>query len=291
MSLLRRSAATLLLPAVLAGCAATLDNAAPARRQVALLNQRGVELHRNGDPAAAARLFEQAVRAAQAIEHEDGIAQGLLNLARARLQQDMPDAADAALDRLLAPSALAFPAARRAEALLHKTNLALQRRDLDAAARWHGQALAACACACAQGPALLNLGARIALERDDPEAALRDARAALARHRSDGNLVEAANALRLAGAAQLARHGRDGRAAALPELAEALELDKRLALSDKIVQDLVLLGHASDAGARRAWWLRARDVAQAAGKTRLLADIDTLLAAPSAPPEPPRNPE
>lgn len=272
--------APLALAALLAACG-TAPPTPPARQQAVSLNLRGVELHRQGDHAGAARLFNDAANRAQAIEYEDGLAQSLLNLARTLQAQGRPAESEAALVRLLEGAAPDMPPVRRAEAMLQRALLALGRGEHEAALRWHGQAQAACAgsgagASCALGPALQNLGARLALERGDAAVALRQALAALAQHRSAGNRIETANALRLAGAAELAQR-RPAQAA--PLLREALQLDKALAQSDKICHDLILLGHAAAGPERRAYWRRALAVAAAAGLRREQGELEARLAA------------
>ncbi len=267
---------------LLAGCATAPEPAAPARRNADTLNARGVELHRAGELAAAARVFEQAQVQSQAIEYEDGIAQSLLNLARTRQAQGQAGEADAVLAKMLDGVPLSFAPARRAEALAQRTVLALARGDGAGAARWHADALQACGKDCALQATLLNLGARIALERGDALEARRQAEAALPQHRAARNRIETANALRLTGAAALAQSDRQ---AATQALEEALAIDKALAHSDKIFQDLVLLGHAVGRTEQRGYWQRALQVAGAAGMRReqaeLQARLDSLPSSPS----------
>lgn len=276
-----RVAAVVLL-VLLAGCATAPEPAAPARRNADTLNARGAELHRAGDLNGAARLFEQAQVQSQAIEYEDGIAQSLLNLARTRQAQGQAGEADAVLATMLDGVPLAYTPARRAEALAQRTVLALARGDQAAAARWHGEARQACGKDCALQATLLNLGARIALERGDAPDARRQAEAALPQHRAARNRIETANALRLIGAAALAQGDRQ---AATQALQEALAIDKALAHSDKIFQDLVLLGHAAGRPEQRGYWQRALQVAGAAGMRReqaeLQARLDSLPSSPS----------
>ena len=272
-----------LLLMLLAACASTPEPAAPARRHADALNARGVELHKAGELAEAARLFGQAQVQSQAIEYEDGIAQSLLNLARTRQALGQAQEADAVLASLLDGVPLAYSPARRAEALAQRTVLALARGDAAAAARWHADALQACGKDCALQATLLNLGARIALDRGDAREAQRRAEAALARHRAANNRIETANALRLLGAAALAQGDRAGAARALHE---ALAIDKALAHSDKIFQDLALLGHASEPDQRRAFWQRALQVAGAAGMRREQAELQARLDALSSSPSP-----
>lgn len=262
--------------ALLGACAAPAPPRSAPQSRAIELNGQGLARYQSGDYARAQALFEQALTLEQGMENEDGIALNLLNLAQCLQIQGQPEQAERRLDALLDSQGLHFSAARRAEAGLQKALLALRRRDLPGAARWQTEAQRACAGDCAAAGKLGNLGARLALERGEAAAALAAAGAALARNRADGDALETANALRLMASAQLML---GDRAQAAVALAEALALDKRAGHSDKIYQDLLLLGRAaSDPGEQRMYWIRAQNVARAGGTPQALKEVNELLA-------------
>ncbi|WP_342120828.1 tetratricopeptide repeat protein [Pseudoduganella sp. OTU4001] len=265
------SVAGLLLLVVLAGCAAPAP--LPALRQQAVaLNQLGLQHFGAGRYAQAERQFAAALQLERAAEHEEGIAQNLLNLAHCALRQGQPAAAIPWLQELAADSGWQPSAAHRAEAQLLLALLALQRGDAATAAQWHRAARDACG-SCSVAGKLAVFEARLALQNGLAAEALVLARQAQQSVGSD--VVEQANALRLQGSAQL-QLGQ--RAAAQAVLQRALALDKAAALPPKIFQDLVLLGHAHQADAAQQYWHRARRVAHAAGMAAAVAEVDALLA-------------
>ncbi|MES2263943.1 MAG: hypothetical protein V4724_35945 [Pseudomonadota bacterium] len=267
----------LLLVWLLAGCAAPVKQVTAAQAQAIELNRRGVESFEAGELARAQQLFEAALRLERAVENEEGIALNVLNLAQCLQRQGQPEQAARLLDTLLGEATLAYSAPRRTQAMMQQALLALQRKDVAQALLWQQRAGALCGSDCALAGKLLNLAARLALEQGDAARAGRDALAALARNRAAGDEVEVANALRLQGAAELAL-GRPAQARQV--LLEALALDKDSAAGDKIYQDLLLLGHASDdTGQRRRYWQRALAVAQAAGRAQSVKEVEQLLAA------------
>jgi tetratricopeptide (TPR) repeat protein len=211
-------------------------------------------------------MYQEALRMAEAIEDFPAIAVNSLNLAGIRRVLGDFSAAHRALDRLLGAPAH-FEQWAIAEAEGHKALLSLEAGELDAAGEWLTRAESRCAApACRIQTALLNLNARLLLERGAAaEAGVLAQRAATA-SRADGNREEEANALRLEGRAA-SRLGEHARALAL--LNQALEIDRRLALPHKIGLDLLALAEAELArGERRAalgYAQRALDVSRAAG--------------------------
>lgn len=259
--------------AALAGCA-TPKVLSPAQAQAVALNRQGMDGFAAGDIVRARQAFEAALRLERAVENEEGIALNLLNLAQCHQRLGQPEQAAAMLDQVLDSGAVAFSPQRRAEAALQHALLAFQHQRLAAAERWQRDGVALCG-ECAMAGKLRSLGARLALQRGDAQAALTAAGDALARSGDDS--VEKANALRLQGAAHLALGQKPVAEAAL---LQALALDKDGGLPDKVLQDLQLLGHAgADPAAQRRYWRRALAVAQASGKTVAVTEIERAIAA------------
>lgn len=262
-----------LCAALLAACG-TQKVLSPSQAQAVALNRQGMDSFAAGDTVRALHAFEAALQLERAVENEEGIALNLLNLAQCYQRLGKPELAAAMLDQLLDGGGVVFSPQRRAEAALQHALLALQRNDAGAADKWQREGAAMCG-DCALAGKLNGLAARLALQRGDAQDALKSAGEALAKSGDDA--VEKANALRLQGVAQLAL---GQKAAAEAALLQALALDKDGGLPDKVLQDLQLLGHAgSDVAAQRRYWRRALAVAQAAGKTAAVKDIEAGLAA------------
>jgi tetratricopeptide (TPR) repeat protein len=128
--------------------------------------------------------------------------------------------------------------------------------------------------------AIQNVRGQLALEAGRPDQAAAAARSALGTSRAAGDLAETANALRLLGGVAL--RGGDA-AAANGYLAEALAIDKELAVPRKIYLDLIALGRASalkgDRSAARSYYDRARAVSEADGDPEGAARARTLIEA------------
>jgi tetratricopeptide (TPR) repeat protein len=127
---------------------------------------------------------------------------------------------------------------------------------------------------------MVNLQARTAFLAGDGEGAIRLAQEALSLNREERDDAERANSSRILADAQLAL----GNAAAAAEAyADAIALDKRLGLGDKLVLDLSGLGRAAQAQGRgeeaRGWFERARAAARAAGDEAGAATAEALLEA------------
>ncbi len=270
-----RARIILLASLILAGCGSAPNSAnAPAdppRLRAALeAESDGAKRYARGDHAVAARRFDEAARIYASIDDTSGAARSRLHLARSELAQGR---AEAALQVLA-------PAERRGEGdfaqdtwlLTAQAQLALDRSD--AAQQSLAAAAALCAGACPQRASLHLLQARAALAGQRIPDALRHAETALKLLQDRNEAHESGNAWRLIGAARLAGGDATG---ALPAAQAALEIDRRLALPEKIARDWLLIGDihgkvgAPDAAAA---YRRALDVARAAG----LGDVAALAA-------------
>jgi tetratricopeptide (TPR) repeat protein len=279
-----RSLAALLLLALAeaaTGCGgAPKRTPAPAFRLQEEQARAGRKAWAKGDLPAAIAAQERALLAARSVEDEEGIALRVLDLAALHRAAGEPAAAQAALAELLAePPPLPYPGRLRAEAARLAGLLALDAGEPAAGTRWAQRAVELCEAArCGRKGAMVNLQARAAFLAGDREEAVRLAREALSLNRDARDDAERANSLRVVADGQLAL----GSASAAAEAyADALALDKKLGLEDKIVLDLLGLGRAAQgqghAEEARGWFERARAAAGAAGDESGAAEAEALL--------------
>lgn len=277
-----RARTFLIVSLILAGCGSAPNSAnAPAdppRLRAALeAESDGAKRYARGDHAVAARRFEQAARIYASIDDTSGAARSRLHLARSELAQGR---AEAALQVLA-------PAERRADGdfaldtwlITAQAQLALDRGD--AAQQSLAAAAALCAGPCPQRASLHLLQGRAALVGQHAAEALAHAETALKLLQDRNEAHETGNAWRLIAVARLAGGDATG---ALPAAEAALEIDRGLALPDKIARDWLLIGDIRgkvDAREAAAAYRRALDVANAAGLGEIAALAATALAATS----------
>ena len=243
---------------LLASCGSAPKVSEPALRKQAQETERdGARRYARGDYAGAARHFAAAGQLQQSLDDPAASARNQLHQARAELALGQ---AEAALQRAqrIAQADLAV------EALLlqAQANLALGRPA--AAQTSLAAAAAACGQACPQSASLNLLQARAALAEKRAPDALRHAGAALKLLQGKDEAAETGNAWRLIATARLAG---DDAAGALPAAQAALDIDRHLALPEKIARDWLLIGDIRKklgAGGTAAAYQRALDVASAA---------------------------
>ena len=238
-------------------------------------NTQGLDRLKAGNLPQALALFEQALVVEQSIEDDNAIAATRLNLAMTYFGMGRQDEGLKQLDMVLDERRLAFTQERRAEAALRRA-MAIQSTDRPGAVQALDRATALCSGKCSLGGKILNLQSYLALSAGRAEDGLRYAQQAQSALAKD-DALEKANALRLQASALIALKTP---ASALPLLEEALKMDKAAGASDKIYQDLVLLGQASTdkPDVARDYWTRARDVAVAAKNEAGAARTSKLLA-------------
>ncbi len=150
--------------------------------------------------------------------------------------------------------------------------------DLDAALTWAEPRTSRLRTPCPLDATLSNLRAHVALQRGDANGALQWATRAAAQ--ADEQSAERANALRLSGRAQRQLGQGDAAAAAL---AQALAIDRKLGLSDRVALDLIDAAEneaaRGNAAAAREFYERALDVYQAAGNAQAADGVRQRLAA------------
>lgn len=249
----------------LAACASQPRPVDPPLVKAALeAESDGAKRYQRGDLSVAERRFAEAMQRFASIDDAAGNTRNRLHLIRIKLAQGR---APAALDMLDAiPNGLAGELdvlLLRGQALLALDRAAEAGQVLDLAA-------GRCGAGCTAAPSLEILRGRASLQRGDIAAARAHAERGLGLLRERDEPLETANAWRLLAAARLA----GGDAAALVAAQAALDIDRRLALPEKIARDWLLIGDIqrrlgsgppSAGNDARVAYSRAREIAEAAG--------------------------
>lgn len=260
---------------VLGACSSTPKPIDPPRLKAALeAESDGAKRYQRGDYVVAERRFADAMRQFASIDDGIGSARNRLHLARTRLALGR---ADGALELLAAAS---DGTAGDADVLLLRSQALLALARPAEVAKELATAEGLCAAKCSQLPSLKILQARAALTLGRAVEAQALAETAITLLGDTGSMHEAGNARRLLGAARLAAGDAAG---ALAAAQAALDIDRRLAIPEKIAHDWLLIGDvhrhamrgqpAGASGEAAAAYSRALDVAHAAG----LAEI-TMMA-------------
>lgn len=264
--------------AALLGACSSPPVRSAAEIQAQGFSTQGMDRVKAGDLPRALVFFQQALVVGQSIEDDDAIAAARLNLSMVYVGMGRQDEALKQLDAVLDERRLAFSADRRAEAALRRA-MALQGSDRASAEQSLDRAGTICGSGCSVKGKILNLKAYIALSAGRAEEGLKLAQQAQSALAKD-DALEKANALRLQSSAYIAMKTP---AAAVPLLQEALRMDKTAGASEKIYQDLLLLGQASadKPELARDYWARAHDVAVAASNEAGSERTARLLAGPA----------
>jgi tetratricopeptide (TPR) repeat protein len=250
--------AVLFAALLLAACGSAPKVSEPVLRKQAQETERdGARRYARGDYAGAARHFAVASQLQQSLDDPAAAARNQLHQARAELAASQ---AEAALNRAknITHAELVLDALLlQAQAHLALGKPAAAQKNLTAAT-------ASCAANCPQSASLNLLQARVALVDKRAADALRHAEAALKLLQGKDEAAETGNAWRLIATARLAG---DDAAGALPAAQAALDIDRQLALPEKIARDWLLIGDIRKklgAGGTAAAYQRALDVASAA---------------------------
>lgn len=274
-----RAELLVILVLALGACASEPRPVDPPRLKAALEAEGdGAKRFQRGDLGQAERRFAEAAKLFASIDDEAGNRRNRLHLARTRLAQGRSEAALEILAALPAD-----PASIDLQLLKAQGLLAAGRAD--DAFRMLSDADQACAGPCVVRPSLAILQGRAALARGDAAAALGQAERALLLLRDKAEPNETGNAWRLLAAARLAK----GDPEALAAAQAALEIDRHLALPEKIARDWLLIGdiHRRSAQGKpaegftqaAAAFQKARSVADAAGLAEIsLAASQSLQA-------------
>lgn len=266
-----RAEFVLALALLLGACGTTSKPVDPPRLRAALeVESDGAKRYARGDYVVAARRFAEAAKLHASIDDATGVARNRLHLARSELAMGRDDAAlalleatDAGGDTDLALDIGMF----RAQAQLGLARTADARASLTAAA-------ALCAGTCPRAASLHLLQARHALAENRAADALSHADIALKLLQGKDEAAEIGNAWRLIAAARQASGDLPG---GLVAARSALDIDRRLALPEKIARDWLLIAdilRGTAAAEAAVAYRKAHDVAQAAG-----LDAITMIAA------------
>jgi len=263
----------------LAGCSsAARPSLNPPQQTSTTLSQSAARALGRGDLAQARKLYEGALAAAESVEDFELAGAALLNLALVHSRAGELAAGHARVDRILA-APQRYGAALQARAAARKALLYLDAPDLDAALRWADAAQAACPAPCELNAMLADLRAHVALQRGDAASAAQFAARAAEVAAQAEQQAEQANALRLLGRAR-SHGGQTAEAAAA--LAQALAIDQRLGLPERVALDLLYAGEneqrRSQPAAAREYYERALVVYQAAGQPKAAESMRARIA-------------
>ena len=252
----RMALAALLLSLLLAACGSPPPRPPVAVLQAQQASQAAHRAMREGNLTQAREKFTQALWLQQSLDNHAAVATTILNLAVIEHRLGNDATALQQLDRLLLADALPYPQDLRVATALRKAVILVDGGDAKQAAITLELATGECALQCNHAPGIANTRARMALERGDHAVALQLAKSAMGIPGVEKE--ELANAHRMSGIAEfeLGQY-----AAALNHYQAALELDKELGISKRIVADLNGLAKTlerlgrkpeADANARRA---------------------------------------
>ncbi|MBI5792815.1 MAG: hypothetical protein HZA63_15200 [Rhodocyclales bacterium] len=265
-----RAELAVLLALLLGACGSTPKPVDPPRLRAALEAENdGAKRYERGDYTVAARRFAEAAKLHASIDDAIGVARNRMHLARSELVLGRDDAALKLLDATDPGGDAGF--ALDVWMLKAQAQLGLGRGD--AARNSLAAAATLCTGDCPRAASLHLLQARHALADKRAAEALAHAEAALKLLQGKDEAAEAGNAWRLVAAA---RQASGDPAGALAAASSALDIDRRLALPEKIARDWLLIGdiQRGQAPAEAAMaYRKALDVAQAAG-----LDAITMIA-------------
>jgi len=216
----------------MAGC-----GSAPARQPVAieLANKADQEAHRalrDGDLMRAYELFRQSMLFQQSVDNHPASALAAINLSFVSHKLGKDAIALDLLDSIPTDSTVQISSELRAAAAFRKGIIYADTGKIDKAEAALQLALQICNKQCSFGAGMSNLGARLALNKGDYTTALANAKSVISNGAENDEL---ANAQRIAALAESALGQHE---AALTHYQAALELDKELALSSRIAEDL-----------------------------------------------------
>ncbi len=251
----------LILAAV--GCAGKVPNSlSESQMQAISHNQRGIKYAARGDNLQALVEFSEALKISRSIENSEGIVVALLNCSRVHRHAGDAKAALTAISGAIPHAPRQMPL--YAEVAFEVAQVKLLSGNLNEASEWASQAVAADNSS-TRGM-MINLLARILFLKGNMAEAELKAQEALLINRNNGVRAEEANSLRTLGDVK-AKTNRGVEAAAYYN--QALEIDKVLGKSGKIVADLRALARLAeslnDSGQALEFYSRAFAASRANG--------------------------
>lgn len=251
-------------------------------RDASELSRKAEAAYARGDLEQAIKFYSESLRLSRSIEDSDAIAANLINLAAVYRAAGDRDSSHETLQGLFVSDGLSYKGSSLARGAMLKALLLVDAGDLNGASDWVDRASGFCSeSKCQAMGGILNLKARVLLLRDRLQEALRAAEDGLSKSRAAGDKAETANSIRLMADAHLAS-GDHKRSNVL--YAQALEIDKGLAIPRKIALDLRGMAASARAGGdearSREFFLRALDVAISGGQRDIVDEINLLLYEP-----------
>ena len=241
------------------------------RLQAQEVEALGVRRYAQGDYSAAVRHFAEGARLQLSLDDAPAAS-------RNRLQQAQSELALGQAQLALEHASQVREDSLQIQALLLQVQAQLTLGRVNAVNPLLARLTTLCAATCTERGRLLLLQARAAWAGGDVALTLTQAEAALPILRAQQEEREIANAWRLIAAARLKT---SNTSAALAAAQAALDVDRQLALPEKIVRDWLLIGDIQRQSGKpearseaKAAYLRAQSVAQAAG----LQDLAQLAA-------------
>lgn len=246
--------------------------------RAAAFEKKGSDAFGKGDFEAASAYYHDSLRLYRSVEHAEGVATELVNLAVVFRKTGQAENAQLALDEVIGKDEYkAFPMLQSKAAFV-KSLLFIDAKDYDVAFEWANKSSAMCRTDCPDEGKLLNLKARIHLLKGQYKEAETLGRKAVELNRGKNDLEETANSLRLIGEARLSLNDPD---IALGFFNESLDIDKKLGLSSKISSDLISIGRVYCAKGMKKesvnYLKRAERVASASFDKDSLKTIEELM--------------
>lgn len=261
---IRQTAKLLLLSLLLsiAACGSAPPRQPSTIEQAKKVDQEAHRALRDGDLMRAREMFNQSMLLQQSLDNISPRTISAINLSSVLHKLGDTDAALGLLDGVLADKSARIPLELRIAAAFRKAIILTDNGRATEAESALQLAMLECNKQCAIAPGINNLHARLTLKSGDFVTALAIAKGVL---KSSAEKEEMANAQRIAGDAATALGQMD---AALAHYHGALELDKELALSSRIVEDLKGIAYVLEKLGRKleaeVYTHRAESVATAA---------------------------
>jgi tetratricopeptide (TPR) repeat protein len=226
---------------LLFGCGSMPPALSDAHMNAIEFNHRADRAFKNSDYKKAGILYNEALKVNRSIENIDGIALNLINLAAVYRKTGDKEIANRCVDEIL-NSSIPFSQHHLSEAAYIKAIIYMDDGHHNSSQTWLDKALSFCKNAeCSIEGRIYNLKSRISLLNGNTDYAVTYAYKALEMNKKNDDRQEAANSLRLIADAKTSAGEYDD-AKRLYE--DALDIDKSLGLSKKIVRDLMGIGNA-----------------------------------------------